>query len=47
MKSSDCIIAINSDKNAQIFDVCNYGIVGDLYKIVPELIKMIRENCNV
>lgn len=46
MKSSDCIIAINSDKNAQIFNICNYGIVGDLYKIVPELIKMIKENSN-
>lgn len=43
MKSADCIIAINSDPNAQIFDVCNYGIVGDLYKIIPELIKKIKE----
>ena len=43
MKASDCIIAINNDPNAQIFDVCNYGIVGDMYKIVPELIKKIKE----
>ena len=43
MKGSDCIISINSDPNAQIFDVCNYGIVGDMYKIVPELIKKIKE----
>ena len=43
MKNSDCIIAINSDSHAPIFDVANYGIVGDMYKIVPELTKMIKE----
>ena len=43
MKSSDCIIAINSNPLAPIFDVANYGIVGDIYKIVPELINRIKE----
>lgn len=43
MKNADCIIAINSDKNAPIFDIANYGIVGDIYKIVPELIRKIKE----
>jgi electron transfer flavoprotein alpha subunit len=42
-KGSDCIIAINLDSNAQIFDVANYGFVGDLYKILPNLINKIEE----
>ncbi len=47
MKSSDCIVAINSDKNANIFDVAHYGIVGDVNEIVPALIRKIKENGNV
>jgi electron transfer flavoprotein alpha subunit len=43
MNGSECIIAVNSDPAARIFDVANYGIVGDMYEIVPKLIGMIRE----
>jgi len=41
-KSSECIIAVNSDPKAQIFDVANYGFVGDLYEIIPNLIEKIE-----
>lgn len=39
MQTSDIIIAINKDKNAPIFEVADYGIVGDLYKIIPLIIE--------
>ena len=43
MENSDLIISINTDGNAGIFDVCHYAVNGDIYDIVPKLIRRIKE----
>ncbi len=43
MQDSDVIVAINRDKQAPIFEVANYGIVGDVLRIIPALTSRVRE----
>jgi len=44
MKGSDCIVAVNSDPEASIFKIAHYGLVGDLYEIVPCLVQRIQQS---
>ena len=44
MNNSECIIAINKDEKASIFGVAHYGIIGDVYEVIPRLIEKIKAN---
>ena len=43
MQTTETIVAINRDENATIFDIADYGIVGDLFEVIPKLISKIEE----
>ena len=46
MRDAACVVSINKDPRALIFNVSDYGIVGDLHRVLPEMITEIRRSRN-
>ena len=44
ISGADKILAVNKDKNAPIFSVCNYGIVGDVFEVLPKIIDILKRS---
>ena len=47
MQEAETIVAINSDSSAPIFNICDYGIVGDLYDVVPQFMAYLEKTAKV
>jgi electron transfer flavoprotein alpha subunit len=43
MSGAEQIFAVNTDRQAPIFNTAHYGIIGDIYEVVPQMIRQIKE----
>jgi electron transfer flavoprotein alpha subunit len=43
MQNTGTIVAVNADRNAPIMDICHHAVIGDIYEIVPQLIKLLKD----
>jgi len=43
MKGSRCVVAVNKDANAPIFEIADYGVVGDIFELMPALTEALEK----